>query len=38
MPAMTIRGIGTSQSDASLESDVALVVDGVYSQQDWPGL
>ena len=25
--SMRIRGIGTSQSDASLESDVALVVD-----------
>ena len=28
--SMRIRGIGTSQSDAALESDVALVVDGVY--------
>ena len=27
---MTIRGIGTSQSDASLESDVSFMVDGVY--------
>ena len=27
--SMRIRGIGTSQSDASLESDVSIVVNGV---------
>ena len=36
--SMRIRGIGTSQSDASLESDVALVVDGVYLNKTGLGL
>ena len=36
--SMRIRGIGTSQSDASLESDVALVVDGVYLNKSGIGL
>ena len=36
--SMRIRGIGTSQSDASLESDVALVVDGVYLNKSGLGL
>ena len=35
---MTIRGIGTSQSDASLESDVSFVVDGVYLNKTGLGL
>ena len=36
--SMRIRGVGTSQSDASLESDVALVVDGVYLNKTGLGL
>lgn len=36
--SMRIRGIGTSQSDASLESDVALIVDGVYLNKSGIGL
>ena len=36
--AIRIRGIGTSQSDISLESDVALVVDGVYLNKTGLGL
>ena len=36
--SMRIRGSGTSQSDASLESDVALVVDGVYLNKTGLGL
>ncbi len=36
--SMRIRGIGTSQSDASLESDVALIVDGVYLNKTGLGL
>jgi iron complex outermembrane receptor protein len=36
--SMRIRGIGTSQSDASLESDVSLVVDGVYLNKTGLGL
>ncbi len=36
--SMRIRGIGTSQSDASLESDVALLVDGVYLNKTGLGL
>ena len=35
---MSIRGIGTSQSDASLESDVSFVVDGVYLNKTGLGL
>ena len=35
---MTIRGIGTSQSDASLESDVSFMVDGVYLNKTGLGL
>ena len=35
---MSIRGLGTSQSDAALESDVSLVVDGVYLNKTGLGL